>query len=79
MVKAQDRAGIISRTAQIKRLDRRLQSAQNVCVTTRFYIHGKNVTGDPCMCCDSKEATVIEIKEDLQLLIDPIRQKRKLR
>lgn len=52
---------------------------QMIWLQSKIYVHEKNTSGDPCMCCDSKESAVSQILPDLDLLIDPINKTRQLR
>lgn len=49
-------------------------------IRTRILIHGRARKNDPpCPCCGSKQARIVEEREDLELLIDRVTGERRLR
>ena len=73
------RASKITKSEQLSRLQTRIEQRRPVVVTSKIYVHDKNPLKIPCICCGSVEATAVDVRDDLQLLIDPVRQQRKLR
>ena len=73
------RASKITKKEQIKYLQDAIARRRLICVTSRIYIHVKNKYEVPCPCCGSTESYAQDIREDLQLLINPVTKERKLR
>lgn len=49
-------------------------------VRTRILVHGRAAKGaQPCPCCGSKKARIVEEREDLELLVDRVTGERRLR
>lgn len=65
---------------QARRIVEELESQKLYHVRSQIYIHERSPEGSPpCDCCGAKRARIKRIEPDLDLLIDPITQDRKLR
>jgi len=57
---------------RVRRIERYVDSKRLIRYTTKFYLHRPSSSGKRCPCCDSTKAELYEVRDDLDLLVNPV-------